>query len=145
MNRFWALFLLLIISCGPGSTNKSYEKLSNEEKAKFEKYILLGKEVYEQNCITCHQADGKGLRGIIPPLVNSDYLEQNQEYLPCLLRHGTQDTIIVNGKAYPPQMPAHTISNIEIAEVITYINNSWGNELRFVPVKEIDRILKNCN
>ena len=145
MTRYWALLLLLILSCGPGSTSKVYEDLSRQDQARFDKYILLGKDVYEQNCLSCHQADGNGLRGIIPPLVNSDYLEQNQEYLPCLLRHGTKDTIIVNGKTYPPQMPAHTISNIELAEVITFINNSWGNEIKFVPVKEIDRLLQNCH
>lgn len=143
-----SLFILLmfILSCGPaGTENAAYEKLSSTDKDKFNKYILLGKEVYNSNCASCHQTDGKGLRGVIPPLDDSDYLRANQDGIPCLLRYGTKDTIIVNGRAYPPEMPAHQVTNLELAEVITYINNSWGNEIGLMSVKKVDSLIAGCN
>jgi len=106
--------------------------------------MILGKDIYNTNCKNCHQANGQGLRGIIPPLSGSDHLQHFQQDIPCLLLHGSKDSIRVNGVLYPPQMPAHKISNLELAEVITFINNSWGNEFGFVSVKDVDRLLNNC-
>jgi len=146
MSKAW--FLLLIVSswaCGPGAGNTTYQNLSDAEQAKFEKYMILGKGVYNTNCSNCHQLDGKGLQGLIPPLAEADYLADNQPAIPCLLKNGSKDSLNVNGVSYPPQMPAHKISNLELAEVITYINNSWGNEYGFVQVIDIDNILNNCN
>ena len=132
-------------ACGPGSGNATYQSLSDADQAKFEKYMILGKGVYNSNCSNCHQPDGKGLHGLIPPLATSDYLQHNQRGIPCLLKGGSKDSLTVNGLVYPPQMPAHKISNLELAEVITYINNSWGNEYGFIPVIEVDKLLKDCD
>lgn len=144
MNRLFFI-LLFIWSCGPGSNNATYLKLSDADKAKFDKYMILGKDVYNITCLNCHQKDGKGLHGLIPPLANSDYLREYQNEIPCLLHNGSIDSLVVNGRTYPPQMPAHDISNLELAEVVTYINNSWGNDYGFMPVKQVDQLLSNCN
>ena len=146
MNKPWLLILFIFNwSCGPGSGNSSFLALSDADQAKFEKYMILGNEVYNTNCLNCHQLNGKGLHGLIPPLAASDYLQQNQLSIPCLLKNGSRDSIMVNGRIYLPQMPAHRISNLELAEVITYINNSWGNEYGFMPVKNVEQILRNCD
>ena len=138
--------MIILFGCGPiDSGNAAYQKLSNSDKAKYRKYILLGKEVYDNNCASCHQVDGKGLRGVIPPLKDADYLRNNQSAIPCLLKEATKDTVIVNGRPYPPEMPAHQLTNLELAEVITYINNSWGNEIGFMSVKKVDSLLNHCN
>ena len=141
-----AVILLVLIGCGPvGSDNQAYQQLSTADQAKFRKYLLLGKDIYKDKCASCHQKNGKGLRGVIPPLAGADYLENNQDGLPCLLRNATRDTIKVNGRLYPPQMPAHDLTNLELAEVITYINNSWGNEIGFMSVKRVDSLVQHCN
>lgn len=106
--------------------------------------MIQGKEVYDINCINCHMDNGNGLPGIMPPLANADFLEQNQSAIPCLLRTGTKDTLLVNGRKYPPEMPDHNLTNLEMAEVLTYINNSWGNEFGFLKVKDIDKLLEKC-
>jgi len=146
MSKYFYFFILFFAwSCTPGSNNATYLSLSDADKAKFDKYMILGKEVYNTTCVNCHQIDGKGLHGLIPPLADSDYLQNNQSKIPCLLHKGSIDSLIVNGRNYPPQMPAHTISNLELAEVVTYINNTWGNEYGFMPVKEVDSLLNNCD
>jgi mono/diheme cytochrome c family protein len=145
MNKPLILSLLILgWSCGPGAGNASYRALSAADQAKFEKYMILGKAVYATNCRNCHQDNGRGLQGLIPPLAAADYLQQNQKLIPCLLKTGSKDSLMVNGVIYPPQMPAHKISNLELAEVLTFINNSWGNEFGFVPVKQVDELLENC-
>ena len=150
MNKVWPLFIFIFIwsalsACGPGSGNATYQSLSDTDQAKFEKYMILGNAVYDSYCSKCLQPDGKWLHGLIPPLATSDYLQQNQNAIPCLLRGGSKDSIMVNGRNYPPQMPAHDISNLELAEVITYINNSWNNEYGFTPVIEVDKLLLRCD
>jgi len=145
MNKLWQVILFIACwSCGPGSGNTTYKSLNASDQAKFDKYMILGKKVYDTNCSNCHQADGKGLHGLIPPLATSDYLQAHQQTIPCLLLLGSKDSLIVNGRTYPPQMPAHKISNLELAEVITFINNSWGNEYGFVAVKKVNELLKSC-
>jgi cytochrome c551 len=141
----YLLLLIFIWACGPGTGNTTFYNLSDMEQAKFEKYMILGKGVYSANCTNCHQIDGKGLQGLIPPLAAADYLANNQLTIPCLLKNGRADSVRVNGVNYAPQMPAHKISNLELAEVITYINNSWGNEYGFMQVIDIDKILRDCN
>jgi len=145
MNKLWLFYIISFSwACGPGSGNATYQSLSAADQTKFEKYMILGKDVYNTNCNNCHQPNGEGLHGLIPPLANSDYLEKNQLAIPCLLKLGSKDSIIVNGLSYPPQMPPHNLSNLELAEVITYINNSWGNEYGFAPVIAVDQMLLNC-
>ena len=145
-NSLIILLTICFISCGPvDSGNEAYQKLSRSDKAKYRKYLLLGQDIYANKCASCHMDDGQGLRGVIPPLAAADYLASNQMDLPCLLKFATKDTIKVNGRLYPPEMPAHDLTHLELAEVITYINNSWGNELGFMSVKKVDSLLENCH
>ena len=145
MARLLSLIIILIgLSCSPGNNNSTYNSLSSVDKKKFDKYMILGEGIYAASCLNCHQQDGNGLHGIIPPLAQSDYLKLQQISIACLIKEGSKDTIIVNGISYLPQMPSHKFSNLELAEIITYINNTWGNEYGFVTVREIDQHLINC-
>jgi mono/diheme cytochrome c family protein len=106
-----------------------------------------GKAVYEANCANCHQSDGRGLGALIPPLAGADYLARNQPVIPCLLRRGAnaQDTVVVNGQAYSGQMPAMPgLSAIDLANVINYINNAWGNQYGTVRLETVRKALEDC-
>ena len=146
LSRFFYIspfIFLLLISCGPARNNEAFKKLSSKEQNKFEKYIIQGRDLYKLNCASCHQKDGQGLKRLIPPLANSDFLKANQAESIKLIRNGATKSITVNGIAYTPTMPAHPhFSNLEIAEIITYINNSWGNEFGFVDGKQVKGYLK---
>lgn len=90
--------------------------------------------------------DGQGLKGLIPPLANADYLKNNQAQIACIIRHGMQGTILVNGKEYEQIMqPIPQLSDFEIANVINYINQAWGNDYGFVPINEVQASLKKCD
>lgn len=105
-----------------------------------------GKNLYVTHCESCHMADGTGLGGNIPPLAQADYLEQQQDQLACIIRHGMEGAIEVNGKTYTEAMPGvETLSEFQIANIINYINHAWGNDYGFVKVEDIRAELENCN
>lgn len=109
---------------------------------KLEESKARGKVVYDELCITCHLADGKGLPGAIPPLVKSDYLLKTQAKAIYAIKYGLTDPIEVNGVKYSTPMPPPGISDEEVADVTTYILNSWGNKGKLVTVKDVEKVKK---
>ncbi|MCB0568788.1 MAG: cytochrome c [Phaeodactylibacter sp.] len=104
-----------------------------------------GEILYQNFCSNCHMDDGSGLAGNIPPLAGSSFLQQNQEMVPCLIRNGQQGPIEVNGKTYNnPMAPIPQLSDIEITNIINYINHSWGNDFGFVQFEPVRQMLKRC-
>lgn len=93
------------------------------------KSIANGKKVYANNCMNCHMEDGKGLEGAFPPVAQSDYLKRPSKDLIEVILKGQSGEIKVNGVVYNGMMPAQDyLSDEEIADVLNYINNSWGNK-----------------
>ncbi len=91
--------------------------------------IKAGEAVYQTVCMACHQTDGKGIAGAFPPLAGSDYLLGNKERAVGVVLRGLEGEVIVNGVKYNSVMPAMTqLSDTEIAAVITYALNTWGNK-----------------
>lgn len=86
-----------------------------------------GKQVYIQNCAACHQPTGKGIPGAFPPLAKADFLNKDKARALSAVIHGLSGKIQVNGESYDGVMPAWQLSDEEIANVMTYVYNSWGN------------------
>jgi len=104
-----------------------------------------GEILYQNFCVSCHMEDGSGLVGNIPPLAGADYLTKYKEELPCLIRYGSTDTLVVNGITYTtPMAGVPQLTDIEIVNIINYINHSWGNENGFTNPKNIEQYLKSC-
>jgi len=131
--RLWAILLLLfLMSC----TTKS---------PKFQQYYAQGQVLYETNCSNCHQKNGKGLGLVYPPLATSDYFEKSFNASLCLMKYGKQGEIIVNGKNFNKPMPGvPSLTELEIAEIATYINNSWGRQNGIVEISQVTSALNNC-
>jgi len=115
--------------------------LKGEEARLFE----LGAEVYrrEAHCITCHQADGQGLPAAqFPPLAKSIWVTGRPERLIRLTLHGLMGPIEVNGVKYPGQVPMTAfkgLSDREIAGVLTYVRNSFGNRATAITPEQVAR------
>ena len=104
-----------------------------------------GEILYTNFCVSCHMEDGSGLAGLIPPLAKADYLANNPSLLPCIIRHGLEGEIVVNGKTYnQPMAGIKKLTDAEIANIINYINTSWGNEYPVMPLGEVRRVLEEC-
>lgn len=105
-----------------------------------EESIKRGKTVYATACVACHQADGKGLEKIFPPLAKSDYLMADKKRSIKQVIHGATDPITVNGVKYTtPMIGLGTLSDQEIADVLNYVRNSWGNKGEIVTVQEVKK------
>ncbi|MCB0272480.1 MAG: nitrite reductase, copper-containing [Bdellovibrionales bacterium] len=89
--------------------------------------LEFGKRIYEQNCMACHQAGGKGLATAFPPLANSDFLNKDKARAIHIIINGLSGKINVNGQEFDGVMPAQNLSDEDVANVLTYIYNTWGN------------------
>jgi nitrite reductase (NO-forming) len=93
-----------------------------------EEQIRFGQRIYEANCLACHQANGEGIPSAFPPLANSDYLNDNPLLGVSAIIKGLSGPITVNGTRYDSVMPAMRLSDQDIANVITFVLNSWDNK-----------------
>ena len=117
----------------------------SSQDVKYQRYYADGSQVYKVHCQNCHMADGKGLAQLIPPLTDSTYLRKNREKLTCFIVYGLNDSIKINGIDYQNQMPAEKhLAAIDLAKVLTYITNSFGNQQGIYDVKEVEQNLNNC-
>ena len=90
--------------------------------------VDAGKALFTGTCSTCHQADGKGMDGVFPPLAASDYIKADPKALSRVILHGLVGPLKVNGKDYNSNMPPMSqLIDDEVANISTYVLNSWGN------------------
>ena len=100
-----------------------------------------GKRVYNTICFACHQANGQGLPVAFPPLAKSDFLMADKARSISAVVHGMQGKITVNGKVFVGVMPAVTnLSDDDVANVITYVRNAWGNQGDAVTLDEVKEV-----
>tara|TARA_R110000782_G_scaffold268685_1_gene365456 strand:+ start:4732 stop:6153 length:1422 start_codon:yes stop_codon:yes gene_type:complete len=102
-----------------------------------EERILFGQRVFEQNCQACHQEGGQGIPGAFPPLAGSDYLLSQPERAIDVLINGLSGKITVNGTDYDGVMPAVSLNDEKIANVLTYVLNSWNNNGGEITPKQV--------
>ena len=102
--------------------------------------LAQGKSVYAQNCLTCHMADGLGVDGMNPPLAKTDYVLGDKTRLTNVLLNGLQG-VDIGGEQYHGVMPAQaTLSDAQIAAVLTYVRNSFGNKASAVSAAEVKAV-----
>jgi nitrite reductase (NO-forming) len=90
--------------------------------------IQLGAGIFANNCQACHQADGQGVPDAFPPLAASDYLNGDKFRAIKTVTGGLEQPLVVNGKAFNGVMPAWSLSDEDIADVLTYVYAKWGNK-----------------
>ena len=108
--------------------------------------IQKGKQLYLEKCSACHQPTGLGLAPIFPPLAKSDYLMHDKERSIKNVINGLSDRITVNGVTYnapgapPSVMPPNILTDEEVASILTFVRNSWGNKGDMVTPEEVAKI-----
>lgn len=89
--------------------------------------VARGRRLYG-HCMTCHQATGRGLPPVYPPLDDSPFVTGSPERLTRILLHGLQGRIKVDGRVYNQSMPAAPYtSDVDLAAVMSYIRQAWDN------------------
>lgn len=114
--------------------------------------ITSGKEIYSKvspgggMCVACHLPNGQGQPGAFPPLADSDWVLGDKERLIKISIHGLQGEIAVNGEKYVGVMQgfgqplASPLDDQQIADVLTYIRNEWGNSVSAISPEEVKAV-----
>jgi len=95
-------------------------------KSKAEK-IELGRRLFTSICAACHQPTGQGLPNVFPPLAGSDFLNADKNRAIKIVINGRQGEVIVNGRKFNNSMPKFPLSDDDVANVLTFVYNSFGN------------------
>ena len=113
------------------------------QDSELEESIQRGSEIYMDFCVTCHLDKGEGVANTFPPLAESDYLTENREESIRGVKYGQQGEIVVNGVTYNNVMAPLGLEDEEIADVMNYVMNSWGNSSeKMVTLEEVESIQK---
>jgi len=123
----------------PGREDVSFvpPKIARAATMSLEEY---GKRLFS-NCMSCHQANGRGLPPVYPPLRGSPIVHGDPGVLAKILLHGLEGKIEVDGQVYNQVMPAAPLrGDDEIAAVLTYVRNAWGNSASAVDAAFVARI-----
>ncbi|TXD52087.1 MULTISPECIES: c-type cytochrome [unclassified Polaribacter] len=125
-------------------THKSENYNAIQQDSKLAESIKNGKEVYTDMCMSCHLPNGEGKPKIYPPLAKSDYLMEKREASIRAIKYGLSGKISVNGVVYKKRMARLGLEADEIADVMNYITNTWGNKnLNMITVEEVEAVSKN--
>nr|WP_255420161.1 cytochrome c [Aquimarina sp. AD1] len=115
----------------------------NYQDTELSKSITRGKEVYMDFCMQCHLPNGKGTPKVFPPLAGSDWLVNKRKESIHSIKYGLNGPIKVNGESYNSAMTSLGLEDEEVADVMNYIMNSWGNkQQKMVTIEEVISIQK---
>lgn len=102
--------------------------------------LALGKTLYVQNCLSCHQADGGGVDRMNAPLTQTTWVLGDKTPLVKVLLNGMQG-VEIDGERYANVMPAFDyLTDQQIADVLTYVRNSFGNKATAVKATEVKAV-----
>jgi nitrite reductase (NO-forming) len=108
--------------------------------------MKAGQKVFSGICQACHQADGKGIPSAIPPLAGSDFLMADKLRAVRIVSEGLSGPVTVNGQTFNSVMPPQpTLSDADVANVLTYVRNSFGNHGEGVSPEEVSRVRGHGN
>jgi len=138
---------LCLLACNTPKKEKEAIKIGQTSTSKpqtsLEKSMERGGLVFTDFCMQCHLANGKGVPGAFPPLAASNWLSEKRTESIHSVKYGQQGEIEVNGVTYNGVMVPMGLSDEEVADVMNYIMNSWGNiQDKMVTVEEVEAVDK---
>jgi mono/diheme cytochrome c family protein len=132
-----SIVLIYLLSLGIFSSFLFQNKTKKES-------IKAGSEIYQDFCLQCHLSSGIGVFGVFPPLKASDYLLENTNLSIAGIKYGLRGKIIVNNEEYDGIMLRQGLDNEEVADVMNYILNEWGNKTSaFITPNQVSKISKS--
>ncbi len=99
--------------------------------------VARGEQIFKTNCAACHQSTGEGIPAAFPPLAKSDFLNADKIRAIETVLQGRQGKLVVNGQEFNGVMPEWSLSDEDIANLLTFVYNSWGNSGQEVSPEEV--------
>lgn len=144
-----AAFTVAACSKGSGSSNASESSSAQTTSAAATMAAATtaadnGAKVYQTNCSSCHQADGKGLPGSFPPLAGNPRVTGDPKTVIHIVKYGLTGKISVEGHDFNGIMPpwGTQLSNADIAAALTYVRSSWGNKAAAITEAQVAAVSK---
>ena len=113
---------------------------ADSQQSGFGRLMTEGAHVYANVCVACHQSTGLGIPGAFPPLAQSDFLMADKARAIAVVAHGLKGPIVVNGQNFNSEMPKPPLTDHQIAAVLTYVRNHFGNQGDAVTVADVAAI-----
>jgi mono/diheme cytochrome c family protein len=114
-----------------------------------EKLFPKGAAIFKSVCHACHGTDGNGVKSLAPPLNNSNWVLGDKKKLISIVLYGLTGPVQVNGKVYKApevtgDMPGigenKEFSDEDMAQVLSYIRNSWSNKAEKINAGDVDNV-----
>ncbi|MDH7444235.1 c-type cytochrome [Aquimarina sp. 2201CG14-23] len=133
----------LVAKQGKSNSQYTINTPVDYQETELSKSIVRGEEIYTDFCMQCHLPNGKGTPKIFPPLAGSDWLVNKRKESIHSIKYGLNGPIKVNNQLYNSAMTPLGLEDEEIADVMNYIMNSWGNKQeKMVTTEEVKSIQK---
>ena len=131
------VLLLSLFTSFPKNDNADFVQQDSLKES-----MIRGQALYK-TCAACHNKKGEGYAKISPPLAKSDYLESREaEEIIRIVKFGLQGEIVVNGETYNGNMPAQPFDERQIADVLNYVRNSFGNTGAYISKEDVEVVKK---
>ncbi len=140
MKKILFLFLLLPVMA-VAQTRKQPAAKAAATAANASQSKLRGEAVYRNFCLACHQADGSGVAGLNPPLIQNNWVLGPKSRLIEQVLEGSQGKVEIDGETFHNNMPPMAqLTDQQIADVITYVRRSFGNNASAATPAEVKSI-----
>ena len=140
---FLILFCGIVFSNGKSSENKKsgIYKITKSQLSVPSAKEQPGEKTYNKYCLTCHQSNGTGVPGMIPPLGPGSWVDKNPTDLIALVLKGLNGEIEVDDEIYKNTMPPQLkITDQELADVLTYVRSNFGNKYSPVTTDMVKKV-----
>ncbi len=112
--------------------------IAQEKKTPSKAALERGSEIYISTCIACHQSNGEGVPGLNPPLVKTSHVLGDKTKLIQIMLKGMDEAVVINDITYTTPMPSfEQLTDQQIADVLNYVRNSFGNKAAVISVGQI--------
>lgn len=138
MKKFLGLALLLSITATLSALGQQKPTAKSSGLAQS---LIKGKAVYQQYCLTCHQADGGGVPNLNPPLIKTTYVLGDQTRLINIILKGMSTGVVIDDEEYTnPMPPLNILSDEQIANVLTYVRNNFQNKASAITASQVKAV-----
>lgn len=142
MKKIFILTLLMGISAAHllAQAKKAVKKPVAAAAGGLTASVAAGKKVYTLYCLSCHQLDGSGVQNMNPPLIKTTYVLGDKNKIIKIVLNGFSDNVEIDGNTYSNTMPSLAVlKDQEIADVLTYVRNSFGNKASAVKAADVKK------
>lgn len=144
MIKFFVFCSLIIPSALLAQSKKAAPKAASSSAVAAA--VTRGKEVYTNVCLACHQADGSGVPNLNPPLIKTPWVLGSKPALVEMVLKGSQGKIEIDGDKFHNTMPSLSyLTDQQIADVLTFVRNSFGNKASLVTPAEVKAVRAKTN